>query len=104
MQEFLDTVIQFSTSSHRSDDKLRIIFDMCMDETKHQDPTLEATINKDQVVEMLHSVISIGKVNEVKTKDISSMIEAMFKEAGLKTKKVINLYFQHLDSKKKDRR
>ena len=71
---------------------------MCMDETKHQDPRLEATINKGQVVEMLHSVISIGKVNEVNTKDISSMIEAMFKEAGLKTKKVINLSFRHIQT------
>ena len=91
LQEFLDTVIQFSTSSQESDDKLRIIFDMCMDETKHQDSRLEATISKVQVIEMLHSVISIGKVNEVNTKDINLMIEAMFKEAGLKNKKVINL-------------
>ena len=28
-QEFLDTVVLFSTASGRSDDKLRIIFDMC---------------------------------------------------------------------------
>ena len=91
LQEFLDTVIQFSTSSQESDDKLRIIFDMCMDETKHQDSRLEATISKVQVIEMLHSVISIGKVNEVNTKDINLMIEAMFKDAGLKNKKVINL-------------
>ena len=88
----MDTVIQFSTSSQESDDKLRIIFDMCMDETKHQDPRLEATISKEQVVEMLHSVISIGKVNEVNSKDISLMIEAMFKEAGLKNKKVLHLW------------
>ena len=65
---------------------------MCMDETKPQDPRLEATITKVQVVEMLHSVISIGKVNEVNIKDISVMIEAMFKEAGLKNKKARNLW------------
>ena len=74
---------------------------MCMDETKHQNPRSEVTINKVQVVEMLHSVISIGKVNEVNTKDISLMIEAMFKEAGLKTKKVMNLCLPHLDSREK---
>ena len=75
---------------------------MCMDETKHQNPRSEATINKVQVVEMLHSVINIGKVNEVNTKDISLMIEAMFKEAGLKTKKVINLCFLHIQTVQKN--
>ena len=61
---------------------------MCMDETRPQDPRLEATVSKASVVEMLHSVIDIGKVNDVNTKDVNSMIEAMFKESGLKNKKV----------------
>ena len=87
-QEFLDTVIQFSTSSQNSDDKLRIIFDMCIDESQPQDPRKQLTVNKMQVIEMLHSVIDVAKVNEVNTKDVNIMIESMFKEAGLKNKKV----------------
>ena len=37
---------------------------------------------------MLHSVIDVAKVNEVSTKDVNIMIESMFKEAGVKNKKV----------------
>ena len=87
-QEFLDTVIQFSTSNQNSDDKLRIIFDMCIDESQPQDPRKPLTVNKMQVIEMLHSVIDVAKVNEVSTKDVNIMIESMFKEAGVKNKKV----------------
>ena len=61
---------------------------MCMDENKATDPRLEATVNKVQVVEMLNSVIHLGKVNEVNNNDVSLMIDSMFKEAGLKNKKV----------------
>ena len=87
-QEFLDTVIQFSTASQESDEKLRIIFDMCMDETNvNLDSRIESTVNKIQVVEMLHSVINLGKVNEVNKREVNIVIEAMFKEAGLKNKK-----------------
>lgn len=59
-----------------------------MDENKATDPRLEATVNKVQVVEMLNSVIHLGKVNEVNNNDVSLMIDSMFKEAGLKNKKV----------------
>ena len=61
---------------------------MCMDENKATDPRLETTVNKVQVVEMLNSVIHLGKVNEVNNNDVSLMIDSMFKEAGLKNKKV----------------
>ena len=84
----MDTVIQFATSGQDSDDKLRIIFDMCMDETKQLDPRGEQTVDKAQLVEMLSSVINLGKVNEINPIDIHMMIETMFKDAGLKSKKV----------------
>ena len=61
---------------------------MCMDENKANDSRLESTVNKVQVVEMLNSVINLGKVNEVNNNDVSLMIDSMFKEAGLKNKKV----------------
>ena len=61
---------------------------MCMDEDMPKDPRLEATVSKVKVIEMLNSVINMGKVNEVNNKDVSLMIESMFKEAGLKNKKV----------------
>ena len=53
-----------------------------------KDPRLEATVSKVKVIEMLNSVINIGKVNEVNNKDVSLMIDSMFKEAGLRNKKV----------------
>ena len=61
---------------------------MCIDESQHQDPRKQITVNKMQVIEMLHSVIDVAKVNEVSTKDVNMMIESMFKEAGMKNKKV----------------
>ena len=61
---------------------------MCIDEDQPTDPRLEATVNKTNVIEMLNTVIDIGKVNEVNNKEVSLMIESMFKEAGLKNKKV----------------
>ena len=59
-----------------------------MDEDMPKDPRLEATVSKVKVIEMLNSVINIGKVNEVNNKDVSLMIDSMFKEAGLRNKKV----------------
>ena len=59
-----------------------------MDEDQPSDPRLEATVNKTNVIEMLNTVIDLGKVNEVNNKEVSLMIESMFKEAGLKNKKV----------------
>ena len=84
----MDIVIQFSTSNNDSEEKLRIVFDMCIDEDQPSDPRLEATVSKTNVIEMLNTVIDLGKVNEVNNKEVSLMIESMFKEAGLKNKKV----------------
>ena len=60
-----------------------------MDEDMSKDERSEATVSKVKVIEMLNSVINMGKVNEVNNKDVSLMIESMFKEAGLKNKKVL---------------
>ena len=65
---------------------------MCLDEDMPKDPRLEETVSKVKVIEMLNSVINMGKVNEVNNKDVSLMIESMFKEAGLKNKKVFINY------------
>ena len=59
-----------------------------MDETNQVNSGGEHTVNKTQVVEMLSSVINIGKVKEVNHKEIRLVIENMFKEAGIKNKKV----------------
>ena len=61
---------------------------MCMDETNQLNSGGEHTVNKTQLVEVLSSVIYIGKVNEVNHKEIRLVIENMFKEAGMKNKKV----------------
>ena len=66
---------------------------MCIDESQPQDPRKPLTVNKMQVIEMLHSVIDVAKVNDVSTKDVNIMIESMFKEAGVKNKKVLKLCF-----------
>ena len=82
-QEFLDTVIRFSTSCNTSDDKLRIIFDMC-------DTNEDGKVDKDELQDMLSSLISLAKTDRVQPLEVLEVIESMFEEAGLKEKKVLS--------------
>ena len=55
-QEFLDTVVLFSKGT--TDDKLRIIFDMC-------DNDRNGVIDKTELSEMLKSLVDIAKTNKL---------------------------------------
>lgn len=60
-QEFLDTVVLFSKGS--TDDKLRIIFDMC-------DNDRNGVIDKTELSEMLRSLVEIAKTNTVSDEEV----------------------------------
>ena len=84
-------MIQFSTSNRTSEEKVRIIFDMCMDETHEVDESSEKTVDKFQLMDMLSSFVNLAKTNHVNDKDIQATIESLFEHAGLKHKKVCNV-------------
>ena len=71
----------FSTTG-RSDDKLRIIFDMC-------DTNENELIEKDELEEMLTSLVELAKTEKVRQNDVAQLIDSMFKDAGLEAKEVI---------------
>ena len=72
----------FSTTG-RSDDKLRIIFDMC-------DTNENELIEKDELEEMLTSLVELAKTEKVRQNDVAQLIDSMFKDAGLEAKEVLN--------------
>lgn len=63
-QEFLDTVVLFSKGT--TDDKLRIIFDMC-------DNDRNGVIDKGELSGMLRSLVAIAKTNTVSNKEVSEI-------------------------------
>ncbi|XP_043219093.1 dual oxidase-like [Amphibalanus amphitrite] len=79
-QEFLDTVVLFSRGT--IDNKLRIIFDMC-------DNDRNGTIDKDELSEMLRSLVEIAKTNSLTDMEVTELIDGMFKSAGLEEKDVM---------------
>lgn len=83
-QEFLDTVVLFSTTG-RSDDKLRIVFDMC-------DTNENGLIDKLELQEMLISLVEIAKTEKVLPQDVSMLIDSMFQASGFGDKEVINIF------------
>ena len=79
-QEFLDTVVLFSTTG-RTDDKLRIIFDMC-------DTNENGVIDKQELQEMLTSLVEMAKTEKVLQADVERLIDSLFATAGFQNKKV----------------
>lgn len=76
-QEFLDTVVLFSKGS--TDDKLRIIFDMC-------DNDRNGVIDKTELSEMLRSLVEIAKTNTVSNEEVEELINGMFSSSGINHK------------------
>ena len=72
-QEFLDTIVLFSKG--RTDDKLRIIFDMC-------DNDKNGSIDKKELTELLESLVDIAKTKKLTEDDVNRLIEQMFQAAG----------------------
>ena len=77
-QEFLDTVVLFSKG--KTEDKLRIIFDMC-------DNDRNGVIDKGELSEMLRSLVEIARTNNsLSNTQVTELIDGMFQSAGLQHK------------------
>ncbi|XP_044015108.1 dual oxidase isoform X1 [Aphidius gifuensis] len=76
-QEFLDTVLLFSRG--KTEDKLRIIFDMC-------DKDSNGVIDKDELSEMLRSLVEIARTTSLSDAHVTELINGMFQGAGLERK------------------
>lgn len=76
-QEFLDTVVLFSRG--KTEDKLRIVFDMC-------DNDRNGVIDKGELSEMLRSLVDIARTNSLSDQQVTELIDGMFQDAGLQHK------------------
>lgn len=76
-QEFLDTVVLFSRGA--TEDKLRIIFDMC-------DNDRNGVIDKEELSEMLRSLVEIARTTSLSDDHVTELIDGMFQDAGLEYK------------------
>nr|XP_018912484.1 PREDICTED: dual oxidase isoform X2 [Bemisia tabaci] len=76
-QEFLDTVVLFSRG--KTEDKLRIIFDMC-------DNDRNGVIDKGELSEMLRSLVEIARTTSLSDQHVTDLIDGMFQDAGLESK------------------
>jgi len=79
-QEFLDTVVLFSKG--KTEDKLRIIFDMC-------DHDRNGVIDKVELSEMLRSLVDIAKTNSLSDGEVTELIDGMFKTSGFDNKEFL---------------
>lgn len=79
-QEFLDTVVMFSKG--KPEDKLRIVFDMCDHESK-------GLIEKNELVDVLRSLVDIAKTKSVNEDGINLVIQGMFESVGLQNKDLL---------------
>lgn len=68
-QEFLDTVVLFSRGA--TEDKLRIIFDMCDDDRN-------GVIDKGELSEMLRSLVEIARTTSLRDEHVTELIDGMF--------------------------
>lgn len=80
LQEFLDTVVLFSRG--KTEDKLRIIFDMC-------DNDRNGVIDKGELSEMLRSLVEIARTTSLSDEHVTELIEGMFQDAGLQQKEFL---------------
>ena len=80
-QEFLDMIVLFSKG--RQDDKLRIIFDMC-------DTDRNGAIDKEELSELLNSLVDIAKTQRLSTEEVTELINSMFKSAGFQDKESLS--------------
>ncbi|KAF8765204.1 Dual oxidase like protein [Argiope bruennichi] len=76
-QEFLDTVVLFSRG--KTEDKLRIVFDMCDDDGN-------GVIDKHELTQMLRSLVDIAKTDSMDEVQVMDLIQGMFEASGLQNK------------------
>lgn len=65
----MDTVLLFS--SGKTEDKLRIIFDMC-------DKDSNGVIDKEELSEMLRSLVEIARTTSLSDDHVTELIDGMF--------------------------
>lgn len=75
-QEFLDTVVLFSRG--KTEDKLRIIFDMC-------DNDRNGVIDKGELSEMLRSLVEIARTTSLSDDHVTELIDGMFQVRIIKS-------------------
>ena len=80
-QEFLDTIVLFSRG--RTDDKLRIIFDMC-------DNDKNGSIDKVELSDLLNSLVDIAKTPRMSDQNVADLINSMFQSAGFQDKESLS--------------
>lgn len=80
-QEFLDTVVLFTRG--KSEDKFRIIFDMC-------DKNGNGMIQKQELTKMLRSLVDIAKTNSLSEYETTDIISGMYASAGLENTEELN--------------
>ena len=73
-QEFLNTVVLFSRG--KTDEKLRIIFDMC-------DNDRNGVIDKSELSEMMRSLVEIARTTSVTDDQVNEVIDGMFQVRNL---------------------
>lgn len=73
-QEFLETVVLFSRG--KTEDKLRIIFDMC-------DNDRNGVIDKAEFGEMMRSLVEIAKTTSMSDDQVTELIDGMFSVSGI---------------------
>lgn len=66
-------------SKGKTEDKLRIIFDMC-------DNDRNGVIDKSEFSEMLRSLVDIAKTNSLSKEEVTELIDGMFKNSGVENK------------------
>lgn len=66
-------------SRGKTEDKLRIIFDMC-------DNDRNGVIDKGELSEMLRSLVEIARTTSLSDEHVTELIEGMFQDAGLQQK------------------
>ncbi|KAL7042509.1 hypothetical protein ACKWTF_001170 [Chironomus riparius] len=76
-QEFLETVVLFSRG--KTEDKLRIIFDMC-------DNDRNGVIDKAEFGEMMRSLVEIARTTSLTDDQVTELIDGMFSDCGLEHK------------------
>lgn len=79
-QEFLDTVVLFSRG--KTDNKLRIFFDMC-------DHDGNGVIDRAEFTKMMRSLVDIAKTNTMTEEEVVELIDGMFSSSGLEDKEVL---------------
>lgn len=82
----MDTVLLFSRG--KTEDKLRIIFDMC-------DKDSNGVIDKEEFSEMLRSLVEIARTTSLSDDHVTELIDGMFQVNCYKLSSYIKTFLQH---------